>query len=324
MDEKIYFSLNSPDKLLPKQTGNDGNAFHALNGSCTSDTIQPVILETVQNDSFGHSYVWRMCNRGNKHDGLFQPKGLAIDNGTEIIYVADCMNHRIQSFNKHGAHLNALKSSLLTYPWGIIVHGEFLYITCCTFDKNYLLKLCKRTGDEVKMVASESWLAGLDIDSLGNIYACEVNNFLQVFDDSLNLTKKIKLQSDYIKEDTDVWDVKIISDEFVYILCEGSQYPVQLFNMKGKLLKCVIHQSETSRGYFFHIDSDQNILISDNHESVIRMFNKKGDLILVLGAKEKINGEDILKTPTGISLNYDGNIVVCDDKLTHALQTLLT
>ena len=316
--ERICYSLSSPIRLLSNQISN-GVDYPAFN-SYFNESIQIVKLETIS-ERFARD--WGVSNCGQKLDDLFHPKGLAIDRNTDVIFVADCMNHRVQSFDKNGIHLKAIKSPLLTYPWGVVVHGEFLYITCCTSETNYLLKLCKHTGDEIEALAYQFWLAGLDIDSMGNVYACQCNGSIHAFDSKLSHTKTIQLKSSYIvQEQTEIWDVKFVGDEFFYILCEGSLYPVQLFDLKGKLLRCVVHQSEMSRGYFFCVDSDQNILISDNQESVVRIFNKKGCLILVLGGKETVNDEGILKTPTGIAIN-EGHIVVCDDKPTQTLQSFL-
>ena len=317
--DKIYYSFSSPVRLISNQICN-GTDYPAFN-SYFNESVQLVKLETINQ---GYSRVWGVSNRGKQHDELFHPKGLAIDRNTDMIFVADCMNHRIQSFDKNGNHLKAIKSPSLTYPWGVVVHEEFLYITCCTSENNYLLKICKHTGDEIDVLVYQFWLAGLDTDSIGNVYACDVNDSIHVFDSKLTHTKKIKLKSSYIVQgQTEIWDVKFVGDECFYILCEGSHYPVQMFGLKGRLLRCVINRSEISRGYFFCIDSDQNILISDNQESVVRVFNKAGDLVFVLGEKEKVNGEDILKTPTGIALSRDGHIVVCDDKPTHSLQSFL-
>ena len=118
--------------------------------------------------------------------------------------------------------------------------------------------------------------------------------------------------------------MKIDKDEFIYILCEESIYPVQLFDLKGKLVKCVVHQSEMSRGYFFHVNSDLKIFISDNGDSVVRVFDRRGYLIEVLERRDETTNENILKFPTGIALNSEGNIIICDDKPTQALQALIT
>ena len=316
--EKIYYSLSSPVLLLSNQicNGIDCPAFNSF----SNESVQPVKLET---ESGGSSRNWGVSNRGNQQDDLFHPKGLAIDN-TDTIFVADCMNHRVQSFDKNGNHLKAIKSPLLTYPWGIVAHEEYLYITCCNSETNYLLKLCKLTGNECEVLVYQYWLAGLDTDSKGNVYACECNASIHAFDSKLTHTNIIKLKSSFMKQDkTDIWDVKVVADEFFYILCEESLYPVQMFDLKGKLLKCIVHQSEMSRGYFFCIDSDRNIVICDNQESVVRIFNKRGDLVLVLGEKGKVTDQCILKTPTGIALNSEGHIIVCDDKPTQTLQSFM-
>lgn len=315
-DEKIYFSLNSPHKLLSEDTGRNAKSSYFVN-----EAILSVTMETSQDKP---TCVWRACARGKEYDGLFHPKGLTIDTSTGVIYVADCMNHRIQSFDNTGAFLKSLKSPLLTYPWGVKVNEDYLYITCCTADTNHLLKLDKASGEELKRVSNDFWLANLDTDSTGDVYACEMNNSVHLFDDSLDYKKRIKLNSVHLNESTEVWDVKIDKDEFIYILCEESRYPVQLFDLKGKLVKCVVHQSEMSRGYFFCINSDLKIFVSDNGDSVVRVFNKRGYLIEVLGRRDEATNENILQTPTGIALNSDGNIVICDDKPTQALQALIT
>ena len=312
-EEKIYFSLNSPHKLLSEDTGG-----RAKNSYFANETVN---IETTQDRS---GCVWRACTRGKEYDSLFHPKGLTIDDSTGVIYVADCMNHRIQSFDKTGAFIKSLKSPLLTYPWGVKVNEDYLYITCCMADTNHLLKLNKGSGEELKRVSNEFWLAGLDTDSIGNVYACEMNHSIHLFDGTLDYKKQIKLDSVHFNEDTEVWDVKIDKDEFIYILCEESIYPVQLFDLKGKLVKCVVHQSEMSRGYFFHVNSDLKIFISDNGDSVVRVFDRRGYLIEVLERRDEATNENILKFPTGIALNSEGNIIICDDKPTQALQALIT
>ena len=286
-----------------------------------NQAVQSVTMETTQDKS---GCAWRVCTRGKEFDGLFHPKGLTIDKSTGVIYVADCMNHRIQSFDKTGAYIKSLKSPLLTYPWGVKVNEDYLYTTCCMADTNHLLKLNKRTGEELKRVSNEFWLAGIDTDSIGNVYACEMNHSIHLFDDTLDYKNRIKLTSVHLNEDTEVWDIKIDNDEFIYVLCEKSCYPVQLFDFEGKLVKCLVHRSEMSRGYFFCFNSELEIFISDNCDSVVRVFNRRGYLIEVLGRRDETTNENILKYPTGIALNSDGNIIICDEKPTQLLQALIT
>ena len=322
-DEKIYYSLNSSIQLIPNdlRTHSCQASNHFLD-----DPVKLVKLKTERNslpfETTHSKLVWAVCERGKGSTCLNHPKGLTIDKNTGVIYVADCLNHRIQCFEKNGNWIKSITSSFLTFPWGVTLFGESLYVTCSTAYTNYLLKLCRVTGDEKGVVASEAWLAGLDTDLMENIYACDTNRCVHVFDSTLNYINRIKLKSYYLHTNTETWDVKIFENEFIYVLCEESQYPVQLFNLKGKLVKCIIHQSEISRGYFFHIDWERNIIISDNQESVIRVFSRHGDLIVVLGETEHPSDSPMLKTPTGVSLSSEGELIVCDFKSTHALQAL--
>ena len=61
---------------------------------------------------------------------LFGACGVAIHEDTHQIFIANFGNHRLEIFSESGEFFNHLGVRQLSYPNGIAIHGNSLYISC--------------------------------------------------------------------------------------------------------------------------------------------------------------------------------------------------
>ena len=67
--------------------------------------------------------------QGTAPGELYCPCGVAINEATNQIFVANCNNHRIEIFSEIGEYLNQLGGGELYYPWGIAIHENSLFVS---------------------------------------------------------------------------------------------------------------------------------------------------------------------------------------------------
>ena len=102
-----------------------GIGFNKKNGKlyvCDEGNHRIQVLETnmTHHSSFGR--------RGSANGQVQYPLDVAFDS-TGNAYVADCNNHRIQTFTPDGQFLQKFGTGKLQYPRCIAIHGDTVYIT---------------------------------------------------------------------------------------------------------------------------------------------------------------------------------------------------
>ena len=65
--------------------------------------------------------------RGRAPGELNVPHGVAIDEDTHQIFVANCYSHRVEIFSETGEYICQLGVGQLNKPWGIAIHGDSVY-----------------------------------------------------------------------------------------------------------------------------------------------------------------------------------------------------
>ena len=68
--------------------------------------------------------------RGMHPGELVAPQGVAIDENNGSIYVVDgSVSNRVSIFSETGKFLDTFSHKGMTYPWGIAIHGDNIYVT---------------------------------------------------------------------------------------------------------------------------------------------------------------------------------------------------
>ena len=119
-------------------------------------------------------------------------------------------------------------------------------------------------------------------------------------------------------------DMKALSNCLI-CLFTGSPSPLQIFSLKGELLRSIITEDKLSGAYHFDvfinpITSALYIYVTDFWENIIKVFNMEGELVDIYCGK----GTDLCQLihPTGIFVEPSGYVNICDMKEDNCLQRL--
>ena len=258
---------------------------------------------------------------GTANNELGQPRGLALDEPNQLIYIADWSNSRIQVVSFAGKFLKRFGKGILELPWGIAVTEDNVFVT--DSDLHALLqfgkkdyKLVRRTGTEGGGEGQLNYPSGLCIDYNGDVYvANSSNDRVSVFSKDLNFLKHLGTQQ--LKNPL---DVKVTPSSVVVL--DDSPNCIHFFSRCGDLLRSCVTQGKGVMVYdpqFFCLDTAGNILITDYFRHSIKILSPSGQLIHEIGKAGHGRGE--LYCPFGICLSQTGNIFVVSSNSNFSLQS---
>ena len=265
--------------------------------------------------------VLAVGKEGTANNELNEPKGLALDEPNQLIYIADCFNSRIQVVSFAGKFLKRFGQGILERPYGIAVTEDNVFVTdiilhaLLQFNKKDY-KLVGRTCTYGVGEGQLKYPDGLCIDYNGDVYVADcVNNRVSVFSKDLNFVKHLGTQQ--LKNPL---DVKVTPDSVVVLDIRPNC--IHFFSRSGDLLRSCVTQGKdgmVSDPEFFCLDTAGNILISDLNRHSIKILSPSGQLIHKIEKEGHGRGE--LYNPLGISLSQTGNIFVVSNNSNFALQS---
>ena len=260
--------------------------------------------------------------QGQAPGELWCPRGVAIDENTNLIYVAEGLDScRISIFSETGEFLNTFTNQDLSRPWGIAIHRDNLYVTdtgvhaVFQFKIEADMRLVAKLGSKGSGMGQFDSPRGLTVSTNGDVFIADYrNNRIQILDDSLHFQRFITHQT--MKYPC---DVKLTPDE-VYVLCDDSPC-ILVFSHAGEKIRSLITQGtgmQIGRAYFFCLDRKQNLLISDwgNHQVVI--FSKEGIHLHTIGERGHELG--MFHGPTGIVLTKNLKLIIVSINDNYGLQ----
>ena len=246
------------------------------------------------------------------HDGtvsgeITNPKQLAIDDKTQNIFVTDFSAKRVQVFDGEGNHLYQISTP--SYPAGITLSDEYIFVS--TPDK--LVKIEKSNNQSIKSVETENRVWGIDTNTNTDIYGCEVSNqSIVVFDKDLKFLKRLKLRTTQVTSYTYTSSIKLY-EEKMYVMFDGwfssLPFPLQIFNLEGELVKCLIKKNEISDSDFLSIDRLGNIIVTDWFGNQIKIFSKEGDVLHTI-TSAMLPGDQEFSFPRGVAIDKQNRIIV--------------
>ena len=246
------------------------------------------------------------------HDGtvsgeITDPRQLAIDDKTQNIFVTDFDADRIQVFDGEGNHLYQISTP--PGPAGITLSDEYIFVT--TRDK--LVKIEKSNNQSIKSVETENRVYGTDTNANTDIYGCELRNqSIVVFDKDLKFLKRIKLRTTQVTSSTYTNSIKLYEDK-MYVMFDdwfsSLPFPLQIFNLEGELVKCLIKENEIRRSEFFSIDRLGNIIVTDCGKHQIKIFSKEGDVLHTI-TSAMLPGDQEFDYPQGVAIDKRNRIIV--------------
>ena len=259
--------------------------------------------------------------KGRAPGELWYPCGVAIDENTNLIYVAEVDSCRVSIFSETGEFLNTFTNQDMSRPWGIAIHRENLYVTdigvyaVFQFKIEADMRLVAKVGSEGSGVGQFDYPLGLTVSTNGDVFVADyINNRIQILDDSLHFQRFITHQTMKLP-----YDVKLTPDE-VYVLCKDSPC-ILVFSRAGEKIRSLITRGtgmQIGTADFFCLDRKQNLLICDWENHQIRIFSKEGTHLHTIG--EPGHEVGMLYGPRGIVLTKDLKLLIVSMNNNYRLQ----
>ena len=291
------------------------------------DTIRQLISELgeivqceIPDYSLKREPVLTVGKLGGGANELFAA-GIAFDESTELMYIADYWNSRVQIVSLKGEFVTQFGNDKLRCPWGITVNKESIFVTDVRHDAilQFLKKdfnLINRTATEGNKEGELNCPHGLCIDTNGDVLVADCdNNRVAVF------SKHLKFKSCIgIGQLCHPTDVKLSADRVVVL--DRSPKCVHFFSREGHPLSSCVSKGTgdimVANPNFFCVDSAGNIIISDRDSNAIKIYTESGQLILTLGREGNGRGEFIV--PYGVCISKLGIICVVSENSSYSLQ----
>ena len=246
---------------------------------------------------------------GTVSGGITSPQQLAIDCKAQNIFVIDFGANKIQVFDGEGNHLYQISTP--PYPVGIALSDEYIFVS--THDK--LVKMEKSNNQSIKSVKTQNRIWGIDTNTNLNVYGCEVSNqSIVVFDEELKFLKRIQLRTIHVTSNTSTNSIKLYDDKMYVVFSDWPSslpFPLQIFNLEGELVKCLIKENEILRSSFFSIDRLENIIVTDRLENQIKIFSKEGDVLHTI-TSAMLPENQKLDCPRGVAVDKQNRIIVAN------------
>ena len=242
---------------------------------------------------------------------LYFPYGVSIELESGHIYVADIINNRIQIFSQTGDYLNQFGHQHLYRPYGILIHQDNIYVTDIYHHAIILFKLpyltmIKRVGKEGTGNEEFNHPRQLAISPNQLLYVADRdNNRLQILSANLDFQGSLKHQTMTRPE-----DVKFSNNE-IFVLSLEDNPCIHVFSLSGEKSRSLVTRGgigmQVKGAYFFCLDGQNNIVISDYYAHNIKVFSPAGDLLHTIGQEGREAG--MFYYPTGIAIN--NNKLIC-------------
>jgi YD repeat-containing protein len=226
------------------------------------------------------------------------PWGIAVDPRNGNVYVADQGNFRIQEFSSSGAFLKAI-------GWGVSKGQAELQV--CTSE-------C-RAGIAGAGNGQFSWLAGLNVDSSGNLWVVDYgNNRIQEFNEKSEFVRKFGSAGKGAEQLEQPLNI-VPSGGNLYITDYGNQR-VQEFSATGAPV-ARFGTAGNGNGQFsgpYGIATDPrsgNLYVVDSGNNRVQQFTAAGAFVAKFGTAGSGSGQ--FTVPTGVAVGPSGNIYVLDN-----------
>ena len=249
------------------------------------------------------------------------PRAISTDLESGHIYVADMGNSRVQIFSEMGEYINHFGSQHLINPYGILIHNENIYVTDTVQHAIFQFKLrdltlIKRAGKEGSGKEELFSPQQLAISPNKQVYVADCfNHRLQIL--SQNLTFQSTLRHETMTAPS---DIKFTNNEIIVLSCRDDTC-IHIFTLEGEKLRSMITNGvgmQVVRAYFFCLDGENNIIISDHSDHKIKVFSEEGNLIHSIGKRGHKTG--MFDRPIGIQLISNTKLICMSHNENFGLQ----
>ena len=268
-----------------------------------------------------HTRVVATGKKGDAPGELNYPQGVAIHEETHHIFVANCLNDRVEIFSETGEFFHQLGVGQLSVPCGIATHRDSIYVSSCdesSVSKFSLTEMClvRKIGGEGSDFGQFYGPNQLTTDTIGRVFIADSsNNRICIHDPDLNHLRNITLPSM-----PRPYDVKVSRDR-LYVLFPYNNPCLLVLTLEGDKL-----HSLTTRGRgmdvlhseHFCFDSLNNFVLSDYGSHSIRVFSLEGNLLHTIGREGHEQG--MFHYPRGVAVTPNGRLICVSNNTNYGLQ----
>ena len=228
---------------------------------------------------------------------------------------------RVEIFSETGEFISQLGLVELSRPWGIVIHGDSLYVSCMddnTVNQFSLIEMChvRRIRGEGSNNGQFSCPRQLTTDLIGHVFIADCfNNRICIHDPDLNHLRNIthpSLSAPY--------NVKVSRDRLC-VLCPLNDPCMLVLTLEGDMLHSLITCGEgmnVLHPYFFCLDPLSNFVLSDCDSHSIRVLSPEGILLHTIGREGHQPG--MFTYPTGVVITPNGKLICLSRNQNYALQ----
>ena len=101
----------------------------------------------------------------------------------------------------------------------------------------------------------------------------------------------------------------------MYVMFRGVFSPppfhLQIFDLEGELVKCLIEENEIGSSEFFSIDQLGNIIVADWKGNQIKILSKEGTVLHTI-TSAMLPGNQEVDNPSGVAIDKQNRIIVAN------------
>ena len=295
-------------------------------GNCfrTASQIVSEIVEVpvnVPRYTTCHATVVATVKKGRAPGELYYPQGVAIHEETRQIFVANYGRDRVEIFSETGEFISHLGVGQLSKPYGMVIHGDSIYVSCVgddTVSQLSLIEMChvRRIGGDESNNRQFRMPKQLTTDLIGRVFIADsFNNRICIHDPDLNNLRIITHPS--ISHPSDVK----VSRDCLYVLCPGNNPCMIVLTLEGDMLHSLITCGEGMDvlfPHFFCLDPLNNFVLSDYESHSFRVFSPEGNLLHTIGREGHQPG--MFYFPRGVVITPNGRLVCVSLNTNYGLQ----
>ena len=265
---------------------------------CREIPVKPVLQQQLAHLSIRANLRWSCVNEGEGKIDLKRPRSLVLSS-EGLLYVADCVNNRIQVYNKDTQqHVKCYSN--IEQPLYLHISENYIYATSLA----KTMKISISNGTISKVTETGINVRGITVDENNYIYVTEkLSLHIRILNEDFRLMKRMRLETPYKQSTTDsttqISDIKYYKGE-LFVLFENSEYTVQAFTMTGYISNELISHYQVPLSRHFYVGSEK-VIISDLKSMKIKVFSTLNSTILVEINCDK--GPGALTQPFGVAFD---------------------
>ena len=291
-----------------------------VDGMCVCETKDVKLRKDIP-----ISLKWSCGEYGNGEHQLIDPCGICIDVMNDRVYVACRIPDKVQIFSRNGEWIECLKNDKMIDPEYLLCLNNSLFVHCyrdiLRFNTSTLhLQSNRNYGHYLSGICTDNTL----------VYVSQYSKMkLCVLSQELEDRNEITLNTQHKQNDTKILSyardeiyvnrsLSYARDE-IYVSFSDSEYPLQAFSNEGALTRTILHRDTLSYIYFFCLDQQLNIVISDHNSSNVKIVSNEGTILTHFGKEGTAKGE--FNSLRGVAIDDCYSIITVDFKNKNCVQS---